>query len=164
MADIERETLVLAGVTPAGLSIAPSGPVLGAEIACLRIDRSIDARLAAGLRDLLLRYKVPFFRDLDLTHDQHLTLARVLGELERHPVIKHVPGYPEILDVRGSEGRVEDIAGNRRFPTLDKWRADVMFRAVPSMGAVLRARESRRSVGTRYGPTLPPRTPGFPTR
>ena len=74
MADIERETLVPAGVTPAGLSVAPSGPVLGAEIAGLRIDGSFDARVAAGLRDLLLRYKVPFFRDLDLTHDQHLTL------------------------------------------------------------------------------------------
>ena len=164
MADIERETLVPAGVTPAGLSVAPSGPVLGAEIAGLRIDGSIDARVAAALLDLLLRYKVLFFRDLDLTHDQHLTLARVWGEFEGHPVIKHVPGYPEILDIRGSEGRVEDIAGNRRFQTLDKWHADVTFRAVPSMGAMLRARESRRSVGTRYGPTLPPRTPGFPTR
>ncbi len=142
MADIERETLVPAGVTAtAGLSVAPSGPVLGAEISGLRIDGSIDARVAEALRDLLLRYKVLFFRDLDLTHEQHLTLARVWGELEGHPVIKHVPGYPEILDIRGSEGRVEDNAGNRRFQTLDKWHADVTFRAAPSMGAVLRARE-----------------------
>ncbi len=142
MADIERETLVPAGVTDTmGLSVAPSGPVLGAEISGLRIDGSIDAQVAAALRTLLLRYKVLFFRDLDLTHEQHLTLARVWGDLEGHPVIKHVPGYPEILDIRGSEGRVEDNAGNQRFQTLDKWHADVTFRAAPSMGAVLRARE-----------------------
>jgi taurine dioxygenase len=142
LADIERETLVPAGVTDAtGLSVAPSGPVLGAEISGLRIDGSIDAQVAAALRTLLLRYKVLFFRDLDLTHEQHLTLARVWGDLEGHPVIKHVPGYPEILDIRGSEGRVEDNAGNQRFQTLDKWHADVTFRAAPSMGAVLRARE-----------------------
>ena len=101
----------------------------------------MDAQVAAALRTLLLRYKVLFFRDLDLTHEQHLTLARVWGDLEGHPVIKHVPGYPEILDIRGSEGRVEDNAGNQRFQTLDKWHADVTFRAAPSMGAVLRARE-----------------------
>ena len=142
MADIERETLVPAGVTDtAGLSVAPSGPVLGAGVSGLRIDGSIDGHVAAALRNLLLRYKVLFFRDLDLTHEQHLTLARVWGDLEGHPVIKHVPGYPEILDIRGSEGRVEDNAGNQRFQTLDKWHADVTFRAAPSMGAVLRARE-----------------------
>ena len=142
MADIERETLVSIGVTDAaGLSVAPCGPVLGAEVAGLRIGGSIDADAAAALRALLLRHKVLFFRDLDLDHEQHLALARVWGDLEGHPVIKHVPGYPEILDIRGSEGRVEDNAGNHRFQTLDKWHADVTFRAAPSMGAVLRARE-----------------------
>ncbi len=142
MADIERETMVLAGVIgAAALSVAPCGPVLGAEVAGLRIDGSIDANLAAALRALLLRHKVLFFRDLDLDHEQHLALARVWGDLEGHPVIKHVPGYPEILDIRGSEGRVEDNAGNHRFQALDKWHADVTFRAAPSMGAVLRARE-----------------------
>lgn len=142
MADVERETLVSTGVIDAaGLSVAPSGPVLGAEVAGLRIGGSIDADVAAALRDLLLRHKVLFFRDLDLEYDQHLALARVWGDLEGHPVIKHVPGYPEILDIRGSEGRVEDNAGNHRFQTLDKWHADVTFRAAPSMGAVLRARE-----------------------
>ncbi|RYD25111.1 MAG: taurine dioxygenase [Lysobacteraceae bacterium] len=142
MADIERETLVSANAIAAvGLSVAPCGPVLGAEVAGLRVDGSIDADVANALRALLLRYKVLFFRDLDLDHDQHLALARVWGELEGHPVIKHVPGYPEILDIRGSEGRVEDSAGNHRFQTLDKWHADVTFRAAPSMGAVLCARE-----------------------
>lgn len=125
----------------AGLSVALCGPVLGAEVAGLRIDGSIDGDVATALRALLLRHKVLFFRDLDLDHEQHLALARVWGSLEGHPVIKHVPGYPEILDIRGSEGRVEDNAGNYRFQTLDKWHADVTFRATPSMGAVLRARE-----------------------
>jgi len=142
LADVERETLVSTGVIAAPrLSVAPCGPVLGAQVAGLRIDGSIDANLASALRALLLRHKVLFFRDLDLDYEQHLALARVWGDLEGHPVIKHVPGYPEILDIRGSEGRVEDNAGNHRFQTLDKWHADVTFRASPSMGAVLRARE-----------------------
>lgn len=130
-----------------GLTVTPYGPVLGAEIAGLRIDGTVDAALATALRELLLRHKVLFFRDLDLDRDQHLALARVWGELEGHPVIKHVAGYPEILDIRGSEGRVDDAAGNHGFQTLDKWHADVTFRAAPSMGAVLRARELPASGG-----------------
>lgn len=64
-----------------------------------------------------------------------------MGAARGHPVIAHVPGYPEILDIRGSEGRVTDAAGDRRFRAADKWHADVTFRAEPSLGAVLRARE-----------------------
>lgn len=142
MADIERDAALSSGVIDAaGLSVTPSGPVLGAEVAGLRIDGANSPDAATALRALLLRHKVLFFRDLDLDYDQHLALARVWGDLEGHPVIKHVPGYPEILDIRGSEGRVEDAAGNHRFQTLDKWHADVTFRPAPSMGAVLRARE-----------------------
>lgn len=124
-----------------GLHVEPLGPVLGAEVAGLRIADTVDDDTAAVLRTLLLRHKVLFLRDLDLTHAQHLALGRVFGPLEGHPVIAHVPGHPEILDIRGAEGRVEDAEGDRRFRALDKWHSDVTFRASPSLGAVLRARE-----------------------
>lgn len=123
-----------------GLDVSPSGPVLGAEIAGLRVEQTVAPDMAAALRSLLLQYKVLFFRDLDLDHAQHLALGRVWGDLEGHPVISHVPGFPEILDIRGSEGRVENAEGDREFRRLDKWHTDVTFRAAPSMGAVLRAR------------------------
>ena len=125
-----------------GLTVSPCGPVLGAEVAGVRVaDDALAPEHAAMLRDLLLRYKVLFLRDLDLSHAQHLALGRIWGPLEGHPVLAHVPGHPEILDIRGSDGRVEDGVDNRRFQSLDKWHADVTFRAAPSMGAVLRARE-----------------------
>lgn len=123
------------------LIVEPCGPVLGAEVRGVRVGDSVDKGTADALRALLNRYKVLFLRDLDLTREQHLALGRVFGPLEGHPVIAHVPGYPEILDIRGSEGRVADADGDRRFRTLDKWHSDVTFRAKPSLGAVLRARE-----------------------
>jgi alpha-ketoglutarate-dependent taurine dioxygenase len=126
---------------PADWTVAPCGPVLGAELTGVRVAEQIDARTAAALRTLLNRYKVLFLRDLDLSHAEHLALGRVFGPLEGHPVIAHVPGYPEILDIRGAEGRVADADGDRRFRALDKWHTDVTFRARPSFGAVLRARE-----------------------
>lgn len=123
------------------LTVEPCGPVLGAEVAGVRIGETVDSGTAAELRALLDRYKVLFLRDLDLSHEQHLALGRVFGPLEGHPVIAHVPGYPEILDIRGSEGRVSDAEGDRRFRAADKWHTDVTFRDAPSFGAVLRARE-----------------------
>ncbi|WP_375392025.1 TauD/TfdA dioxygenase family protein [uncultured Sphingomonas sp.] len=138
MADVEPLEAEIAAL---GLTVAPCGPVLGAEVAGLIVRDPVDADVAAVLRALLLRHKVLFFRDLDLSHAQHLALGRVWGALEGHPVIAHVPGHPEILDIRGSDGRVDDAGGHRRFQTLDKWHADVTFRAAPSLGAVLRARE-----------------------
>lgn len=142
MADVEPKALAVETRAAAlGLRVAPCGPVLGAEVAGLDLAEPIAPDLAAALRALLLRHKVLFFRDLDPTHEQHLALGRVWGALEGHPVIAHVPGFPEILDIRGSEGRVEDAEGDRRFRGLDKWHSDVTFRARPSMGAVLRARE-----------------------
>lgn len=124
------------------LIVEPCGPVLGAEVKGLPLGPDgPDHATAVRLRTLLARHKVLFFRDLDLSHDQHLGLGRVWGSLEGHPVIAHVPGHPEILDIRGSEGRVADEEGDRRFRAEDKWHADVTFRAEPSMGAVLRARE-----------------------
>lgn len=127
--------------TTLGWTVEPCGTVLGAEVSGLRIDQVTDADAAETLRALLNRHKVLFLRDLDLSHDQHLALGRVFGPLEGHPVIAHVPGYPEILDIRGSDGRVSDADGDKRFRTLDKWHSDVTFRAKPSFGAVLRARE-----------------------
>ena len=136
-----------AAVSACGLRVQPLGPVLGAEVSGLRLKGGAGTEQAEALRALLLRHKVLFFRDLDLSHEEHLELGRVWGELEGHPVIAHVPGFPEILDIRGAEGRVEDEAGDRRFRRLDKWHADVTFRARPSMGAVLRARELPASGG-----------------
>ena len=125
-----------------GVTVVPCGPVLGAELTGVRVaGEAVDGDTAALLRALLVRHKVLFMRDLDLDHRQHLALGRVWGALEGHPVLAHVPGFPEILDIRGAEGRVEDADGDRRFRALDKWHTDVTFRANPSLGAVLRARE-----------------------
>lgn len=126
----------------ADLDVDPCGPVLGAEVRGVQVrNDGVNEKTAVALRSLLNRHKVLFLRDLDLSHEQHLALGRVFGPLEGHPVIAHVPGFPEILDIRGSEGRVADADGDRRFRTLDKWHTDVTFRAKPSFGAVLRARE-----------------------
>ena len=69
----------------AGLTVEPLGPVLGAEVCGLRLQGGLDPEQATALRSLLLRHKVLVFRDLDLSHEEHLALGRVWGELDYLP-------------------------------------------------------------------------------
>ena len=78
---------------------------------------------------------------ISISATSSIWVAAAFGGAREHPVIAHVPGYPEILDSRGSKGRVTDAAATRQFRAADKWHVDVTFRAEPSLSAVLRARE-----------------------
>ncbi len=117
---------------PAALSIAPLTLTIGAEISGIDLSKPMTADLLAALRQALLEWKVIFFRDQDITTDEHLAFARQFGELEVHPFAPHKPGYPEVLAIthdRDSKGR-ENV-----------WHSDVTWRLCPSLGSVLRAIE-----------------------
>ncbi len=49
-------------------------------------------RLIAEIRALLLKHRVLFFRDQDITRAEHVAFARHFGELEDHPVAGSDPG------------------------------------------------------------------------
>lgn len=122
------------------VEVAPCGPVLGAEEASVRIGESVDVETAALLRELLVRHKVLFLRDLDLTHEQHLALGRVSGRSKGTRCSRTCPAFPKSSTFAGPTGASRMRRTTGLFRTLDKRYTDVTFRAVPSLGAVLRAR------------------------
>jgi taurine dioxygenase len=124
----------------AGLRVAPVGPVLGAEVSGVDLERPLTSEQVTAIRAALLQHKVIFFRDQDISHEAHVAFGRNFGELEGHPVLPHVPGHPLILDIVGVDGiewTEATISGGR---ASDKWHTDVTFREAPSMGGILRAR------------------------
>ncbi|MES2441528.1 MAG: TauD/TfdA family dioxygenase [Pseudomonadota bacterium] len=123
-----------------GIVIAPSTPAIGAEIAGLDLDRPLNDTDAEIVRDAWLAHKVIFFRDQDIGYESHLRLGRLFGELEGHPVIPSVEGYPEILVIRGVEGVTPTPETIESFKAYNKWHTDVTFRARPSIASVLRMR------------------------
>jgi taurine dioxygenase len=125
----------------AGLTVTPVSTVLGAEISGLDLRQPLTAEVVAGIRAALLRHKVVFFRDQDISHEDHVRFGRYFGELEGHPVTSHVPGFPEILHIEAADGMKlrEEIVPLVRV--ANKWHTDVTFRAAPSMGGVLRMRD-----------------------
>jgi taurine dioxygenase len=115
-----------------GLSFAPLTPTIGAEVSGIDLAEPLDQDVLAELRAGLLEWKVLFFRDQDITTDEHLAFAHSFGELEVHPFAPQKPGHPEVLAIthnRESRGRE------------NTWHSDVTWREKPSLGSVLRALE-----------------------
>lgn len=112
--------------------LEPLTPSIGAVVAGIDLSQQLDDETLKGLRAALLDRKVLFFRDQDITTEQHLAFARTFGALEVHPFAPHKPGYPEVLAITHDE--------NSRGRE-NAWHSDVTWRLEPSLGSILRALE-----------------------
>jgi len=109
----------------------PLSPAIGAELIGADLTKPDDT-LIAEVRDALLRYKVVFFRDQEITRDQHLAFTGAFGELEIHPATPKNQPDPEVLRIsHGPNSKGQE----------NNWHSDVTWRAEPSLGSILRAIE-----------------------
>ena len=114
------------------LDIRPLTPAIGAEIHGIDLGASDIAESIPAVRAALLKYGVIFFRDQDLTQDQHIAFARHFGDLEIHPATPRSQANPEILHIaHGPDSRGRE----------NNWHSDVTWREEPSLGSILMARE-----------------------
>ena len=113
------------------MRIEPLTPAIGAHI--LDVDLSqLCPDLLTDVHAALLQYKVVFFRDQNITNEQHIAFARGFGELEIHPATPKNQPNPEVLRIAHGP----DSRGAENF-----WHSDVTWREKPSLGSVLRAHE-----------------------
>lgn len=134
-------TTILARPEPITVTFKPAGPVLGAEVQGVDLRRPLAPETVADIRAGLNRHKVLFFRDQDISHDDHVRFGRYFGELEGHPVTATVPGYPEILHIEAADGlKITEKTLPIARPS-NKWHTDVTFREKPSLAGILRARK-----------------------
>jgi taurine dioxygenase len=118
-----------------GFKVAPLTARIGAEIEGVDLRESLAEETIAQIRAALLTYKVIFFRDQDISEEQHIAFARRFGPLEVHPVTPKDQPNPEIFHLRTNE---MTRPGSR--VGADLWHSDVTWRAEPSLGSVLRCR------------------------
>lgn len=112
-------------------SIQLLNPTIGAEVSGVDLAQPLSAEERAELKDLLLKYKVLFFRDQDITRDQQVAFALTFGELYAHPT-----GGVDTHRV------VQPIAAEnfKKYAVSEShWHTDTSWRIDPSFGAVLRA-------------------------
>ena len=106
---------------------------IGAEISGVNLgDASRDDGLFAEVKAALLRHRVLFLRDQNITRAEHVAFARRFGDLEEHPVLDSDPAYPGLAQIYRSDKR-ENYENN--------YHSDGLWRETPPMGAVLRCIE-----------------------
>lgn len=114
-------------------TITAMSPTIGAMISGIDLSEPLDDAQIGEIRQALLDYKVVFFRDQDLTTEQHLSFAKRFGELEIHPFAINKLDYPEVLA----------IAHDADHPGQENgWHSDVTWRLEPSLGSILRCVEA----------------------
>lgn len=108
---------------------------IGAELSNVNLGvASRDAGLVAEIRALLLKHRVLFFRDQDITRAEHVAFARQFGELEDHPVAGSDPENPGLVRIYKNPDQPNDRYEN-------SWHSDATWREKPQFGAVLRCVE-----------------------
>jgi taurine dioxygenase len=122
----------LTGLQSAGLSLDPLTPTIGAEVSGVDLSGPLKPDTVLSIRAALLDWKVLFFRDQDITTEQHIAFARYFGDLEVHPFAPHKPGSPEVLAITHDRDR----KGKE-----NTWHSDVTWREKPSLGSILRGIE-----------------------
>ena len=110
---------------------ALQSPCMGAEIRGVDLSRPANPALLKELRTALVEFKVLFFRDQDVSAQQHSDFAHQFGELETHPFLP-AGETPNVIRFAKDENTVgvENI-----------WHSDVSWRLEPSLGSILRAHE-----------------------
>ena len=106
---------------------------LGAEIDGVDLSQPLSAATVASIRIAWLEHLVVFFHDQTLTPEQFLRFARTLGEPMEYPLLKGLPDFPEITEVKKLEHERANFGGI--------WHSDTTYLERPPMGSMLYARE-----------------------
>jgi taurine dioxygenase len=109
---------------------------IGAELEGVSLaDAARDPALFAEIKALLLKHKVLFLRDQDISAADHAAFARCFDELEDHPVVGSDPENPGLIRIYKDLDSPPEHYENA-------WHCDATWRECPPMGAVLRCLET----------------------
>ena len=127
----------------ADLTVVPLQPTIGAEISGIDLREPLSATTRDEIKHALLKYKVVFFRDQPLNHQQHAAFARHFGPLYTPPYAKPDPvdGVTPLHQIAATEFQKREKEYLEEFEDeiQDFYHTDTSWRLVPTWGAVLRA-------------------------
>jgi taurine dioxygenase len=108
---------------------------IGAELIGVSLaDAARDDGLFADIKHALLRHRVLFLRDQDISRADHVAFAKKFGALEDHPIVGSHPEHPGLVQIyKTPEGPID------RYENA--WHTDATWRDAPPMGCVLRCVE-----------------------
>ena len=117
------------------IDVKPVSGALGAEIFGVDLSRPLDNRTFFEIRQAFDENIVIFFRDQNITPQQHLDFGARFGAFDIHPFAAGLPGHPEVMPVIKE---ADDIVAG--FGSA--WHSDVTFYERPPLGSILYALET----------------------
>ena len=111
------------------IAVSPLSPLIGAEIKGVDLSQPLGNQAFQEIHDALLEHQVIFFRDQEMTLEEHKAFGRRFGELHIHPAAPAPDGHTEILTIHADENS-KRVAGQR-------WHTDVSCDVEPPMGSIL---------------------------
>ncbi|MGB7300030.1 MAG: TauD/TfdA family dioxygenase [Burkholderiaceae bacterium] len=118
------------------------GDGVGAYISAINLKEGLTTEQARELKRALGEYGVLFFRDQDISPEQHIAFAEQFGAININRFFASVDNYPMIAEVRKEPDQKVNIGG--------QWHTDHSYDIEPALGSVLLARQTP----TRGGDTL----------
>lgn len=117
----------------ARLKVTPSGGGAGAFVSNVNLATARPGTFDK-LRSALGEHGVLFFRDQELTPEQHERVAESFAPINVNRFFGHVENHPRIAEVRKEPEQTKNIGGG--------WHTDHSYDDVPAMGSMLLARET----------------------
>jgi taurine dioxygenase len=118
------------------IQVEPLTCTIGAELHGVQLGDAVhDDALFAKIKELLLRHKVLFLRDQNMSRDEHVAFASRLGPLEDHPVLGSDPDHPGLV-------RIYKDLDSKPEHYENALHCDATWRDCPPMGALLRCVET----------------------
>ena len=102
----------------ATITVRKLTPAIGAEISGVDLGGPLGNSQVSELHDALMAHHVIFFRDQEMSVEQHKAFGRLFGELLVHPAARaELEGHPEIRVVHADE--------KTRVATGEVWHSDM---------------------------------------
>jgi len=128
------------------ITIRPSGGGVGAFVDGIDLARDLSDNVVGTLRSAIGEHGVLFFRDQELSPEDHIDFAEKFGPINVNRFFAHVDGYEKIAQVLKEPNQKKNIGGG--------WHTDHTYDTEPAMGSILVARETPEFGGdTMYAST-----------
>ena len=118
--------------------IKPSGKV-GVEVHGIDLSKGVSGSDFKKIKEAFIKNGLIFFRDQNLSPEQHINFAQQWGEININRFFAKVDGFEKIAEVKKEPDQKINIG--------EGWHTDHSYDQIPALGSMLLARETPKEGG-----------------
>jgi len=115
------------------INIRPAAGNVGVEIYGVDLSKKVPDILFDEIRKAFIENGLIFFRDQNLTPEEHIKFAEKWGKININRFFAKVDGYDQVAEVLKEPDQKGNIGG--------EWHTDHSYDQIPALGSILLAKE-----------------------